>query len=642
MDMKTINIVMITDNNYVNPTVVAITSVLKNKTSDVKIYVLANNLKRENICLLESYDNVEIIDAQKYIENYKNIDINRHVSYSALLKFYIPEIFQHLDKILYLDSDIIVQKDLAELFNTNIENYYAAVVKDTLGILNKEHLNTICTNASYFNSGVMLLNLSKMRNDNIRKKLLDYRLTKENKFMDQDAFNVVIGHCVKYISYKYNFLNYYLEVMSIKDLSEKLFDENLPKTQTDIYKSCVIIHLGGAEKPWQYKFEYLSDLYEYYWKISYISEPMPMLLNRRGCFKIVTPTLLNDIIGNKKVVFWGASLFLEKFITENSYKNKNVLGIVDKNTLRQGKFFGEFEIFSPLELIDLKPDAILMTIANNNRKIYNELKEEFQKKYPAIELLPNIFEIELKEKCSKIDILAKSNPLEIKLEKYKTDTDKQYTELLNAQIFNNLINNSTWVQRKDFIPTGGAATYSFLKILYVILEYIQPINILEFGMGQTSKLTAQYKAYKNPEANLQIIEHDKDWIDYFSQQLPHNTNIIRKDIVKFEFNGTVNEKYNDLSNITKNHKYSLIIIDGPYGYNSLYSRTNIIDLIPDNLADDFIIILDDYDRIGERNTGKLILDKLDECNIKYYKKSSIATKTQLIITSESYKFITFY
>lgn len=217
-------------------------------------------------------------------------------------------------------------------------------------------------------------------------------------------------------------------------------------------------------------------------------------------------------------------------------------------------------------------------------------------------------------------------------------------ELLLAQIFNNLIQSTDWIEDKKFIPVKGAANYSLLYILYVILENIAPERILEFGMGQTSKLTAQYAANKNQQASLQIIDHDKDWLDYFSAQLPSAKNIklVHKPLKKFTLNGVESDKYEDLNDVTGDNKYNLIIIDGPWGFDRVYPRTNILDLIPQNLDKDFVIILDDAERVGEQNTAALIFKKLEENNIVYHTFYKTALKTQCVITSESLKFLSFY
>lgn len=270
---KTINIAMITDDNYVMPTLVAIKSMTlnKEKNSAYIINILTNNLSKQNIEKLEAINSkfctINIVNKGELIEKYQDITQDRHVTYTALLKFFLPSIFKELDKILYLDSDIIVQKDLSELYQTNIDDYYAGVIKDTLTVKNPNHLLTFsCQNKNYFNSGVMLLNLKKMRENDIPNKMINFRLSVKQHFMDQDTFNVIIGENVKFLSYRYNFLNFYLSVMDKKQLS-LLFEENLSKYKTDksIYSSCTIIHLGGKEKPWVYNLGYLSILYKKYY-----------------------------------------------------------------------------------------------------------------------------------------------------------------------------------------------------------------------------------------------------------------------------------------------------------------------------------------------------------------------------------------
>ena len=268
------DIVFITDNKYVVPTVVAITSLIANKEKShfYNVHIITTNLTFYNRHLLKRLNtetvDIDIIDKSDLVCQYAHIDQNRHVTPSALLKFFLPDIFPNLNKILYLDSDIILQKGFEDIFNTELGNSYAAVVKDILCKLNRKHMIKFnINNDFYFNTGVLLLNLKKMREENIAQKLIDYRINNKNYFMDQDTFNAVIGSNVKYISYKYNFLNYYLEKLSPKELSI-FYDEYMPKYPILIYKNCSIVHLGGVYKPWIYKMGYLSRLYKRYWKKS--------------------------------------------------------------------------------------------------------------------------------------------------------------------------------------------------------------------------------------------------------------------------------------------------------------------------------------------------------------------------------------
>ncbi len=110
----------------------------------------------------------------------------------------------------------------------------------------------------------------------------------------------------------------------------------------------------------------------------------------------ITAEYLKNFIGNRKVMLWGASFFIQNILTGEEKKNPNILGIIDKNKASWGKMCGNYKIYPPESLYDLKPDGVVMTIWSNYETIYPELKAEFEKKYPQIELLPNIFEKEIK------------------------------------------------------------------------------------------------------------------------------------------------------------------------------------------------------------------------------------------------------
>lgn len=334
---------------------------------------------------------------------------------------------------------------------------------------------------------------------------------------------------------------------------------------------------------------------------------------------------IKKFIDNKKTIFWGASNFL-KSILENKHRpfNNNVVGIIDKNSNLWGQELGGYKIYPPKDINSLGADTILVTIKNQHNNAHKNIKRFLNNSSLKIELLPDIF-------CTEAD---ETNEL---IKKYNN-------EVIFMNTFFNLINNSSWVKKRDFIPINAAANSSLLLLLYCILENIKPSNILEFGMGQTSKLTTQYIVNKNPQANLKIIEHDQKWLEYFSKQLDNCPNIkfVQKDIIDFKYENSLSMKYADLSDILESQKFDFIIIDGPIGGNQEYPRSNIIDIIPNNLADDFIIIFDDAERLGESNTISLLKDSLKRHNIKFIESYKLSTKCQMIITSENLKYATYY
>ena len=96
---------------------------------------------------------------------------------------------------------------------------------------------------------------------------------------------------------------------------------------------------------------------------------------------------------NKNIVFWGASLFLEKFLKKYHIKQKNILGIIDKNLSRQGELIYNYKIFNVSDISVLNPDCVIFVIKNNSNKIYPYVKDYLNENYSNIELLPNIFEV---------------------------------------------------------------------------------------------------------------------------------------------------------------------------------------------------------------------------------------------------------
>lgn len=100
---------------------------------------------------------------------------------------------------------------------------------------------------------------------------------------------------------------------------------------------------------------------------------------------------IDNLSKEKKIMLWGASLYLNKIFMANPQMNPNILGVIDINPEKWGTNCGGYKIYPPQKILELKPDGIILTIYNNNDYIYNELKKELNTNYKNVELLPNIF-----------------------------------------------------------------------------------------------------------------------------------------------------------------------------------------------------------------------------------------------------------
>ena len=172
-------IVLAGDRNYTTQLETTIKSILYHNR-DVKIYILNQDIMpdwfrkpRKIASMLGS----EIIDVklpeQTVFQDWEKQD---HISSIAYARFFIPEYVSE-DKVLYLDSDLIVNTSLEKLFSIDLENRLLAAVKDTDGIT--------------FNTGVLLINNEKWRQEKLKERLIEQSVVtiKEVKEGNFENFN---------------------------------------------------------------------------------------------------------------------------------------------------------------------------------------------------------------------------------------------------------------------------------------------------------------------------------------------------------------------------------------------------------------------------------------------------------------------
>lgn len=122
-----------------------------------------------------------------------------------------------------------------------------------------------------------------------------------------------------------------------------------------------------------------------------------------------------EIAGDANVVFWGASVFLKKFLENNSLDKKNIVGIIDNNEKLWGKKIGRYTIYPPLKLIEFKPIYVIFTIKNNNETIYKSVINQINKLgIIQVCIFPNIFiEEPLINKNNKIYLVKNDKKIEV-------------------------------------------------------------------------------------------------------------------------------------------------------------------------------------------------------------------------------------
>lgn len=284
-----IHTAFILDDSYVVQTSVALTSLKVNKNVGTHYVnnLLCSNVSPENkkyINKLATKDfELKFIDVEN--DKFKAVDDSDQkylaATNTALFKFELPNILSHIDKVIYLDGDVIFKKDLTDLYSINLDdNTYVAACPDLPQVLYEKPIFDTGNGKKYFNSGVMLLNLKKMRSDKTSELLFETKLKqKDDKLMDQNVLNIVFDKKVLTIPPVFNltYLNLKRSVAKyrLEDLNN-LFNTKYTSLD-DILNQAYVVHFSSKDKPWTFYDVPCADEWIYYFSISPFSH---LRLNR--------------------------------------------------------------------------------------------------------------------------------------------------------------------------------------------------------------------------------------------------------------------------------------------------------------------------------------------------------------------------
>lgn len=280
--MNKVPIVAISDNKLAFALATLFISLLETKNNDTfyELNALVSpDFSQDNIDKIKSIEDtyknqcsINIIVMDNRFDNIKNG--TGRISNACAYKFSISEMFPHYDKVIYLDTDILVFEDLNEMYNIDIgDNYIGGVYSFRRWLINKSLIKRldIPDLFQYVQAGVLIFNLSKIREDNIIPKCLKL-IGSFFDSVDQHIFNKVCYGHIKLIPPKYNVCIGQDELFFNK--SEIAFYAYRLK---DIEEACspVIYHYARPTKPWNTsKVKYSSVWYRYYSKSPYKDEKL--------------------------------------------------------------------------------------------------------------------------------------------------------------------------------------------------------------------------------------------------------------------------------------------------------------------------------------------------------------------------------
>lgn len=266
------NILVTLDKNYLVPLRTMLGSFfINNRKENIDIYMISDGLSFEDIKELEKF-------SSKFGANLFKVDFNQNIFDDApALRYYSKAMYyrllaasllpEDLDRILYIDPDVLVINEVIKLYDIDFQDklFVAASHGDRLGLIdavNRVRLSNYEAE-SYFNSGIMMMNLEKMRKEIRKEEIFGYikKHSKELILPDQDALNALYGHRILEVDDSiWNYDARHFEKYLLESKAEKDLDWIIDNT--------VFLHFCGKNKPWHKTYlGYFSALYKHYQKL---------------------------------------------------------------------------------------------------------------------------------------------------------------------------------------------------------------------------------------------------------------------------------------------------------------------------------------------------------------------------------------
>jgi lipopolysaccharide biosynthesis glycosyltransferase len=267
-DSRTVHVAFAADRAYVRQLAVGILSLVKHLSTEWKlhVYVLEGELSRRDKAFVAEAipsNRGQITWLRPDLNEVKGLRVSRWISEAAYYRLLYPKVLpEKLTRIIHLDSDVVVQRDLSELWTQDMGPHHVLAAWNLgpyfLDELPCAHLLDAHSHSRYFNSGVMVINLAEWRVHNISDQVI--RILRENPdempFWDQDALNICLKDKWGSLDLRWN--------QQSAIFSNKC--RHVPETtrQAVITDPC-IVHFTAPLKPWEGKWKHpRGDLFFHY------------------------------------------------------------------------------------------------------------------------------------------------------------------------------------------------------------------------------------------------------------------------------------------------------------------------------------------------------------------------------------------
>ena len=347
LEKRKINLLVTIDNRYVEPLIVMLKSyITSNPNIETDLYIAHSTLMAENmaaICAIANKGNVNVKEIKIKDRWFAEIPVLERLpeeSFYRLLAFhYLPV---EVDKCLYLDPDTLIKKELLTLYDLHMDDYYVAAASHLRGYrnwINKKRLK-LKKQKKYVNSGIMLMNLTKIRKDFSLEYVLECLKENVQKLLlgDQDMVNLLFGKKTLLIPE---------EIYNLDERTYRYFERTKGWSAVTVEEKTAVIHYNGKCKPWLQGYE--GKLNAFYPEIKQ-KGPAPTGVAQKHIKSFFQITKLTP---QQKIVVFGAILFFTACLSSYLLFGKELLEIVsDPSVFRE--WLDQFGSFDELIFIGIR------------------------------------------------------------------------------------------------------------------------------------------------------------------------------------------------------------------------------------------------------------------------------------------------
>lgn len=382
-----IPVVFTPDENYIIPTCVAILSMLVAKRGETRyrFYIVVSNKMDvsyfrylERVKKLKADFEYQIIQIDSNMFDKQKIT-TPHLKTSAYYRLIIAELLKDYNKCMYHDADILVLRDLQEMFDVDLDGFYVSGIKAYLKHQETEENQRTMKEwgfpsfDNYIVSGNLVLNLFKIREDKLTERFIQ-QMHKGYPSEDQDVINLCCYGKIHFLPLKFGMMNRWIYNDVLYTMGKKVYEF---KEIEEAKESPAIVHFaGGVAKPWKnLRTAYADKWWEYARQILNEEEYATWYKKAEAATERRDWKYLKKRLEKyETVVIFGAGKNGGELLPVLRKWGHDVKGFIDNDVVKQGKEYNGYKVWGiDSELLQLDSVAVVSSVQNHWEEIRMQL-----------------------------------------------------------------------------------------------------------------------------------------------------------------------------------------------------------------------------------------------------------------------------